>query len=169
MGGYGSGRRLCGFTKVTVEDSLAISAYYMQKHHLFKPFYYGSLTWKYQNGVKSASVSFEIDRYGETLILKYTKTKHQETVCIENNIQLTQGPVGFGCIRYYFLCPNCGRRYSKLYLPPGATRFACRKCYDLTYTSCQESHKFDGLFRDIGNDVGMSPEEVKRILRERFK
>lgn len=49
-----------------------------------------------------------------------------------------------GC-RYFFECPftNCGRKCTKLYLPPGADRFGCRKCHDLTYRSCKDSHKND--------------------------
>jgi hypothetical protein len=49
----------------------------------------------------------------------------------------------FGGERPWFVCPGlsngtgCGRRVTKLY---GAGRlFACRHCYDLTYTSQQES------------------------------
>jgi hypothetical protein len=37
----------------------------------------------------------------------------------------------------------------KLYLPPGGRYYGCRHCYDLTYTSCQESHKYDGMWRAL--------------------
>lgn len=68
----------------------------------------------------------------------------------------------FGGRRLWFLCPEgrrglprldgggvvaernlCGRRVTKLYLPPGGERFACRRCHDLTYRSCQRSHCLD--------------------------
>ena len=33
--------------------------------------------------------------------------------------------------------------------------FGCRECYDLTYRSCQESHKYDNVFGHIeGVDIG---------------
>jgi hypothetical protein len=45
----------------------------------------------------------------------------------------------YGGRRWWFICPIEKIRVSKLYLPPGATQFASRKAYDLTYRSVQES------------------------------
>ena len=45
----------------------------------------------------------------------------------------------YGGRRWWFICPIKKIRVSKLYLPPGATQFASRKAYDLTYRSVQES------------------------------
>ena len=45
--------------------------------------------------------------------------------------------------RWWFQCPLCGRRVSYLYLPPKASRFACRLCHHLTYRSSQNSHPPD--------------------------
>ena len=68
----------------------------------------------------------------------------------------------FGGRQHWFLCPAqvrrglpredgspniCGRRVGKLYLPPGESQFACRRCHDLTYRSCQESHCEKGDLR----------------------
>ena len=49
--------------------------------------------------------------------------------------------------RWWFRCPVTGDRVGKLYLPPGATRFAGRQAHDLTYTSCRESGREKGLWR----------------------
>ena len=46
---------------------------------------------------------------------------------------------------------------AKLYLPPGGRYFGSREAYGLTYTSCQESGKFDGLFRQLAADMGVGP------------
>ncbi len=56
----------------------------------------------------------------------------------------------FGGVRLWFRCPSpngkCGnRRCGKLYLAPDGLTLACRECHDLTYESCQESHKYDRL------------------------
>ncbi|MHC4855681.1 MAG: hypothetical protein ACYS72_04690 [Planctomycetota bacterium] len=64
-------------------------------------------------------------------------------------IPITTTPCHFGGVRHWFLCPAsvdgvlCENRVGKLYLPPGGSVFACRHCYDLTYESCQKSHKYD--------------------------
>ena len=58
---------------------------------------------------------------------------------IQEFVRLTGSACHFGGQRYWFLCPRgCGRRAGVLYLRSGLARFACRKCLDLTYRSCQE-------------------------------
>jgi len=50
-----------------------------------------------------------------------------QEICIvstESNLQ--------GFIRWV-ICPRCGRRIKKLYLPLGDNIFLCRSCYDLGY------------------------------------
>jgi hypothetical protein len=167
LGGYGSGRKFFASPKSTVEDSLTLSAYYMQKHGLFRSWTSGSLQWK-RRGEVFSSIGYTVGGNRETLTLSYTKTVDGQKEAIETHIRIEKGTTNFGGSRYYFLCPNCRRRYSKLYLAPGAKIFACRKCYDLTYTSCRESHKFDGLYRLIGRNLGASPKEIERALKERW-
>jgi len=48
--------------------------------------------------------------------------------------------------RHWFECPLCRRCSFKLYLPPGAAVYACRRCHHLTYTSSLKRTK-DGLPR----------------------
>lgn len=57
----------------------------------------------------------------------------------------------------------------KLYLPPGGRYFGCRCCYQLNYTSCQESHKYDSLYRHIGESTGFDIATVRRALNRRGK
>jgi len=71
-------------------------------------------------------------------------------------------------VRWWFSCPRvldgeeCGRRVGKLYRPPGSRTFACRHCLDLTYQSCQRSHRYDGLFALMAGEAsGKSFEAVK--------
>ena len=47
------------------------------------------------------------------------------------------------------------RRVAKLYLPPGRNYFGSREAYELTYRSCQESGKYNGLFRRLAAEMGM--------------
>jgi len=41
-----------------------------------------------------------------------------------------------GFVRW-FVCPGCGNRVGKLYLPAGEVVFFCRKCHDLAYRAQQ--------------------------------
>ena len=52
----------------------------------------------------------------------------------------------------------------KLYLPPGGRYYGCRHCHELTYTSCQESRKYDGLWRRIAGEIGQDLDAVKRLM-----
>jgi len=62
---------------------------------------------------------------------------------------------------------GCGRRVGKLYLPPGGRYFGCRQCHDLTYTSCQESHRYDRLFGRLAADTGVDERLVKAMFSRR--
>ena len=57
------------------------------------------------------------------------------------------------------------RRVRKLYLPPRGRYFGCRQCHDLTYTSCQESHKDDRAYRMLAGRTGYTPAEVKEVFK----
>ena len=80
---------------------------------------------------------------------------------LEYKIGIERMACRFGGVRYWFLCPAvkdsvyCGDRVTKLFLTSGGSVFGCRQCYDLTYQSCQESHKYDKVFGHIdGADIG---------------
>ena len=47
---------------------------------------------------------------------------------------LTQRPDG-RTGRWWFVCPRCGQRCGRLYLPTGMSRVGCRKCCGLLYRS----------------------------------
>ena len=64
-------------------------------------------------------------------------------------VSMTSTALHSGGRRWWFVCPVTGKRVGKLYLPEGATHFAGRKAHDLTYTSCQQSHRSDRLWRRI--------------------
>ena len=67
-------------------------------------------------------------------------------------------------------CGGCSRRAAKLHLPPGARYFACRRCYDLTYTSCQDSHRFDAVYssHDFGEPKESAGFWPRLAARESF-
>lgn len=53
----------------------------------------------------------------------------------------------------------------KLYRLPEKRHFACRHCLNLTYESCQKSHRYDRLFALMtGEASGETFEDVKRAF-----
>lgn len=91
--------------------------------------------------------SFHIEwKIGETHAdLEFTRDR-QET---KQQITLEFTYCKFGNRRAWFMCPKCGRRVAKVYLPAtiyeGGKRvreFRCRFCYDLTYLQRREG-RFD--------------------------
>jgi hypothetical protein len=90
---------------------------------------------------------------------------------LDYTVRLTTTSPRFGGLRFWFTCPltvngrRCGRRVGKLYLPLGAPYFGCRACHQLTYRSCQESHKNDALFRLLARETGMDPNLFRLLER----
>ena len=54
---------------------------------------------------------------------------------------------------------------AKLYLPPGRSYFGSREAYELTYTSCQESGKYDGLYRRLAAHMGTDLSSIRFALK----
>lgn len=174
MGGSGSSRWWGHSKKTTVEDGLVLTA------RAFKPFMdmerwsVGTMTWT-RGEEKVSSISFRPveDMAGRAFRFTYTAGKGENARDADYIVRMVKAAPHFGGVRWYFLCPlivngrPCLRRASKLYLPPGGIYFGCRECYGLTYTSSQESHKFDGLYKMLAANVGrgLTPKDVKRALK----
>jgi len=79
---------------------------------------------------------------------------------LDYKIRLVTTIPNYGGRRWWFICPlsrddgGPPRRVAKLYLPPGERYFGRREAYELTYTSCQESGKYDRLFASIREQFG---------------
>ena len=116
----------------------------------------GELRW-YRGGEETASVNYTLRdigfKEGESV---YVLTLHSplirrgQRIPITQDIPLVTTQLHSGGKRYWFSCPNCRGRVGRLHLPYGRSYFFCRRCYDLTYMSCQESHKFDWFFLKAG-------------------
>lgn len=171
MGGYGSGRPR---EKTTVEECLILSANKLMRDKVLRHGLHnsGTLTWtRVATGEKISTIGYEVDTRDRAVAwirLHYTATRSREAV--DYRVGLTTTALPWGGVRWWFVCPlvvngrSCWRRCGKLYLPPGGRYFGCRLCYNLTYTSSQEAHKFDALHALLGQRVGLPPRAVKKIL-----
>jgi hypothetical protein len=156
MGGLGSGNwhRWQG-KKATVEESLVVGMKYLRKRLFVGTA--GTLTWTWTSGNKS-SIGYYVTGSADwpTVTLHY---RWRDTEDVNIPVRLEATPTQFGGRRFWFICPltvrgiSCNRRAGKLYLPSGAKRFGCRKCHDLTYSSCQEAHQAERVFGRLGFDA----------------
>ena len=140
MGGCGSGRHSW---RLTVEDCISLNSdQFARWGYLKLGFSNGGLTWS-RNGNKIAGCGFHtnVDDFHASIIFHYNyKDKKHPDV----EVNLYQYSPGFGGRRYLFLCPICGRKMRTLHFRDG--EIACRICHNLSYTSCNENHKYDSLF-----------------------
>lgn len=79
------------------------------------------------------------DRFGQSMKFAYV-------------VGLDNTPCHYGGKRWWFRCPECGRRCRVLYIPPNEGVFSCRKCHNLTYESQQEGKsRFRVLLENMMN------------------
>lgn len=175
MGGWGSGRRW--LTKTTVEECLTLDINRLVKDGLLYADIdtSGTLTWRNtRTGKEVAQCAFgvnTIDPSSSWIRVSYSLEERGAIISYKIGLQTTRP--NFGGVRWWFTCPlskngvPCKRRVAHLHIPPGDEYFGCRHCYDLTYTSCRESHRFDRLFNSIGKDLGVDPKIIIRAWKKR--
>lgn len=153
MGGFGGGRRF-GWAKYTVEDCRVLSAAALTREGALRRNFRGSCTvtwnWTAADGCqrfREIYCDVETDETAGAVRLRYEWMQTHEAM--EYSVRLTTTPLSWGGLKWWFICPlskngiPCGRRVGKLYLLN--RHFACRHCHELTYRSCQESHKHDPI------------------------
>jgi hypothetical protein len=174
MGGPGSGSSYHWWrdTKTVVEDCLSLDTNRWTRDGILKPGQWqsGTWTWTYPSG-NQFTVNYEVgaeDPESAGVRLFYC-TQEQS---LDYRVRLATTRPKFGGYRWWFVCPlivngvECNRRVRKLYLPPPSARyFGCRHCHGLTYTSCQESHKYDALYQEMAGSLGWDLKRVKEGMK----
>lgn len=178
MGGSGSGRWRWHDKRTTVEECLILSACKLARDGVIaQTAGAGALCWtNTATGQRTATLGYSRECQNGLVVLRlrYTVTRRGgEPVDVEELIWLQTTPSAVGGRRWWFTCPlvvngrSCGRRVGKLYLPSGTRYFGCRHCHDLSYTSCQESHRYDRLFKSLAADTGVDERLVKAMFARR--
>jgi hypothetical protein len=174
MGGYGSG--LQGSKKITVEYSLCLSISSLMRKKALVPGSWtrGSWQWSYEGSEPHATIGYEAnltDPDAAWLRLTYTTSGNP----MDYRVRLVTTQPTYGGRRWWFLGPlerqdgGPPRRVAKLYLPPGGRYFGSREAYGLTYTSCQESGKYDGLYRRLAAEMGTDAASIRFALKRASK
>jgi hypothetical protein len=117
----------------------------------------------------AASQIYRDSEISGRLVFNYSITTQQGAKTKYNYlVELVTTHCNYGGYRWWLICPeiNCNNRVGTLYMPYSQNYFLCRHCHDLTYESCQESHRFDRMFNSLGANMGISPEDVKELLKD---
>jgi hypothetical protein len=159
---------------VVVEDCRSLDANRWAREKILAAGVHHSGGWQWYGGrtrEQGSAIGYEVntlDPAAPWLRLRYTFAATGQAV--DYTIRLSVTYPRFGGLRWWFHCPllargsPCRRRVRKLYLPPLGRYFGCRHCHELTYTSCQESHKHDRLFRFMAANMGWDFDTVKRVM-----
>ena len=171
MGGFGSGDWAdVAKRKTTVELCMSISAKGLKDNGFFAENKSGLITWTNEFGEKTGAVKIQsyINGNGNKTCLELIT---EGFVTSRQKIELTRTPCHYGRWRWWFVCPvvkdgiYCGNRVGKLYIPPAGKYFGCRECYDLTYESCQKSHKYVRIFDHVPENLDLSGLNINQVLR----
>ncbi len=171
MGGFGSGdwadavRR-----KTSVQLCMTISASSLNKNGFFDKNKSGVITWtnEFSEVIGSAKIKSVVSGNGNKTCIEVLA---EGCVTSRQKIGLTTTPCNYGGVRWWFECPvvkdgvYCGNRVTKLLLPPAGKYFGCRECHDLTYESCQKSHKYDRIIDHIPDDLDLDGLNLTQVLR----
>jgi len=130
MGGFGSGRHSRCKKKNITSKSLPLDIRKLNRENLLIPGTSFTSKWS-SNGSEHASVSGSV--YNDYLELEYS----HKTENIRLRIDFDWTQCHYGGERAWFRCPFCNSRIAIIYC--AGIYFTCRKCYDLTYQSCNSS------------------------------
>ena len=161
MGGYGRGRG--HEPKRQVEQSVILALSWMLVNN-YLDLSVGQrgihkITWRNYYGEPRFILTADIERLSSYEMRLYLFDTGQI-------VYLESTPLPFGGLRWWFRCPGCKRRCTKLYLPRGASAFLCRECHDLTYATCIEGKSTTAFLAEIGLRQGLSLAQVKSAIGE---
>ena len=174
MGGINSTRWDDYQRKLTVEECFSLDVNLLVKDGFIKfgQRDSGVIVWTNQmTGIElgNCEVQTDITNIDDSWISFTYKTLTSEQ--ISQGIYLLATTPNYGGIRWWFECPDCGKKAVKLYLAR-EPYFKCRKCANLTYNSCQKSrssYDFGTLLtRSISATHEIPLNMAQRLWREKI-
>ena len=142
MGGSGSGNWYRWDSKSTTESQHRIDIRWLKNQEYLRSENIGFLSWS-RGKKQTGSIGYRME--SDRMVLSYRhRSRGGEWENVEQVVLFDLTPCNFGGHRTWLLCPRCWQRVAVLY---GAGKyFWCRHCYNLTYSSQQES-RADRLMR----------------------
>ena len=126
---YGAGRPA---HKVTAESVQRIEVRRWSRAGYFNGNFHFSCGWN-RGGEPSGSISIQTTRDSAVLSYRIKDFRSDEWQDKRQFVPVVRTPCNYGGWRNWFQCPACNRRCELLYLR--ASRFACRRCQKVAYTS----------------------------------
>ena len=126
------------YSKATADESCRLRISYLRQRGMLKgEEAFETITWTSNRSDKKTIIGVEVNITDDPYIrLIYSVTNREgKRTDYDYQISLVTTPCNFGGIRYWFGCPDCGRRVGVLYLAPGDVYFRCRHCSNLSYHS----------------------------------
>ncbi|MCE9591905.1 MAG: hypothetical protein K8S99_15440 [Planctomycetes bacterium] len=170
MGGYGSGRWNWHDKRITVEDCMQLDAIGLTRKNILRPGRVdsGTIHWSYSlSGKEASSIGFEVNTPALWLRLRNCIDGAER---FDYRVTLTTTNLPWGGARWWFICPlikddrPCNRRVGKLYRPLDGRYFGCRLCYNLTYQSCNDSHRLDSILARLAASTSIDPVEKASLM-----
>ena len=125
-----------------MEHALSLDINYLARRRLLSPDCRKRIKWTTPQGELAwADVFLGADPNYPML---FVELRRHESASLDGEpfgIPLQLTPQHFGGSRRWLCCCLCGRRGTKLYLPPGEFNFGCRACHALTYWSAKSAHQ----------------------------
>jgi hypothetical protein len=123
--------------KTTVEDCLMVSIKELFEKGLIEQNSLRTGSWRWTNTNTfqfDGTIEYQADlrtRERASLGMQY----QAEGITMDYSVLLDFVEPRYGGLRWFFRCPIDDIRVTKLFLPPGARRFASRQAHELIYTS----------------------------------
>lgn len=139
MGGYGSGNYYRWGGKPTLDDCRNVDINRMVKQGAIGEGCFRSGNWVWTNketGEQMSRIGYEcntLDKADSYLHLSYKFTNSDQSV--NYKVRLVRTYPRYGGVRFWFICPERGKRVAKLYLIPSDGRFVSRHVYKVYYAS----------------------------------
>lgn len=181
MGGANSGNWYRWDKKPAQDAYIYTTTAKLKKFGLLKPdcMKSGSLNWS-RGGEVFSSMGVVIDTlYDMVAVFSYTDSNDKRH---KHHIRLATTQPNYGGVRYWFICPRCGKRKGSIHCI--SHRFACRKCFGLFYESqraawyersLNKAEKIAERYKANGNGIdgywfnrpkGMHKRKYERICAE---
>jgi hypothetical protein len=136
--------------KDTTDDYLSLDITTFAKSVDLDRWLMGSWRWTWSNG-RESSISYIVEPGRRGVRLQYTSSGQE----YDYLVPVVKTQPNYGGVRYWWLCPSCGRRVRILY---GGSIFACRRCHNLTYETTQKGGDLmttiDNRLRRIRHKLG---------------